>query len=228
MNDRDDELRQTTALFRYGLIADLVHLPLGAPGTAAKLSDKAGQTYAIPGTTRTRVAANTMRDWIRLYRDGGFEALYPKPRADRGQPRRMPPEVAHRLVGLKADNPHLVGAQRHPGGHRGRHRPPARRLDRAPAVQPRGPVRQKAPGRRRPPPLRLQGRRRAVDERRHARAKGPARQKPPQDLPHRLHRRRHPRRPLRRLRHRREHSGIPAGVQERHHPARHPPAPLRR
>ena len=105
MNDRDDELRQTTALFRYGLIADLVHLPLGAPGTAAKLSDKAGQTYAIPGTTRTRVAANTMRDWIRLYRDGGFEALYPKPRADRGQPRRMPPEVAHRLVGLKADNP---------------------------------------------------------------------------------------------------------------------------
>ena len=105
MNDRDDELRQTTALFRYGLIADLVHLPLGAPGTAAKLSDKAGQTYAIPGTTRTRVAANTMRDWFRLYRDGGFEALYPKPRADRGQPRRMPPEVAHRLVGLKADNP---------------------------------------------------------------------------------------------------------------------------
>ena len=105
MNDRDDELRQTTALFRYGLIADLVHLPLGAPGTAAKLSDKAGQTYAIPGTTRTRVAANTMRDWIRLYRDGGFEALYPKPRADRGQPRRMPPEVAERLVGLKADNP---------------------------------------------------------------------------------------------------------------------------
>ena len=105
MNDRDDELRQTTALFRYGLIADLVHLPLGTPGTAAKLRDKAGQTYAIPGTARTRVAANTMRDWIRHYRDGGFEALYPKPRADRGQPRRMPPEVAERLVALKADNP---------------------------------------------------------------------------------------------------------------------------
>ena len=105
MNDRDDELRQTTALFRYGLIADLVHLPLGTPGTAAKLRDKVGQTYAIPGTARTRVAANTMRDWIRHYRDGGFEALYPKPRADRGQPRRMPPEVAERLVALKADNP---------------------------------------------------------------------------------------------------------------------------
>ena len=30
MNDRDDELRQAVALFRYGLIADLVHLPPGA------------------------------------------------------------------------------------------------------------------------------------------------------------------------------------------------------
>ena len=38
-------------------------------------------------------------------RDGGFEALYPKPRTDRGKPRRLPPAVAERLVALKADNP---------------------------------------------------------------------------------------------------------------------------
>ena len=105
MNHSDDELRQATALFRYGVIADLVHLPVGTPGLIARMRDKAAQTYAIPGTTRTRVAANTIRDWIKLYRDGGFEALYPKPRADRGQPRRMPPEVATRLIALKVANP---------------------------------------------------------------------------------------------------------------------------
>ena len=105
MNHSDDELRQATALFRYGVIADLVHLPVGTPGLIARMRDKAAQTYAIPGTTRTRVAANTIRDWIKLYRDGGFEALYPKPRADRGQPRRMPPEVATRLIALKLANP---------------------------------------------------------------------------------------------------------------------------
>ena len=105
MNHSDDELRQATALFRYGVIAELVHLPVGTPGLIARMRDKAAQTYAIPGTTRTQVAANTIRDWIKLYRDGGFEALYPKARADRGQPRRMPPEVATRLIALKLANP---------------------------------------------------------------------------------------------------------------------------
>ena len=228
MNDRDDELRQTTALFRYGLIADLVHLPLGRAGHRRQ-----AERQGWPDLRHPRHHPNQGR---RQHHAGLDQALPrwrlrgPLPQAAR-RPRPAPADAARgRPSPRRAEGrqPHLVGAQRHPGGHRGRHRPPARRLDRAPAVQPRGPVRQEAPGRRRPPPLRLQGRRRAVDERRHARAKGPARQKPPQDLPHRLHRRRHPHRPLRRLRHRREHPGIPAGVQERHHPARHPPAPLRR
>ena len=88
MTDPDDDLRQAIALFRYGVIADLVHLPLGTKGIGDKLRDKAGQPYTIPGTDRTRVAADTIRGWIKLYRDGGFDALYPKPRTDRGQPRR--------------------------------------------------------------------------------------------------------------------------------------------
>ena len=61
----------------------------------------------IPGTRRTRVAVETMRDWLSLYRTGDFEALYPKTRADRGQPRRLPPEVAERLVSLKTEQPAL-------------------------------------------------------------------------------------------------------------------------
>ena len=105
VNNSDDDLRQAIALFRYGVIADLVHLPLGTPGIGDKLRDKASQPYTIPGSERTHVAAETIRGWIRLYRYGGFEALYPKPRTDRGQPRRLPPEVAERLIALKVDNP---------------------------------------------------------------------------------------------------------------------------
>ena len=104
VNDPDDDLRQAIAFFRYGLIADLVHLPVGAPGTGAIMRAKAEQIYTIPGTTRTRVAAETMRHWITDYRRGGFEALYPKPRTDRGKPRRLPPEVAERLIALKTEN----------------------------------------------------------------------------------------------------------------------------
>ena len=105
MKEPDDDLRQAIALFRYGVIADLVHLPVGTKGTGAMMRAKAERSYAIPGSNRTRVAAETMRGWITDYRRGGFDALYPKPRTDRGKPRRLPPEVAERLIALKTGNP---------------------------------------------------------------------------------------------------------------------------
>ena len=52
-------------------------------------------------------AAETIRDWLALYRSGGFEALYPKARVDRGRPRRLPPDIAELLVGLKTEQPSL-------------------------------------------------------------------------------------------------------------------------
>ena len=105
MNDPDEELRKAVALFRYGLIADVLRLPLGSRETRRALHEKAQRSYVIPGTRRTRVAVETMRDWLSLYRTGGFEALYPKTRADRGQPRRLPPEVAEVLLTLKCEQP---------------------------------------------------------------------------------------------------------------------------
>ena len=47
---------------------------------------------------RTRVAEETIRDWLKAYRRGGFEALLPKPRADRGQSRSLPPQVLDVLL----------------------------------------------------------------------------------------------------------------------------------
>ena len=120
MNDSDEELRKAVALFRYGLIADVLRLAPGSPDIRRTLHHKAQRTYTIPGTRRTRVAVETMRDWLSLYRTGGFEALYPKSRADRGLPRRLPPEVAELLVALKTEHPALsvkalIGAARERG-----------------------------------------------------------------------------------------------------------------
>ena len=107
MNHPDEELRKAVALFRYGLIADVLRVPLGSREIRRTLREKAQRSYTIPGTRRTRVAVETMRDWLSLYRTGGFDALYPKTRADRGQPRRLPPEVAEQLVSLKSEQPAL-------------------------------------------------------------------------------------------------------------------------
>ena len=51
MNGPDDDLRQQIALFRYTLIADLAHLPVGTPGTGAMMRAKAEKTYTIDDAT---------------------------------------------------------------------------------------------------------------------------------------------------------------------------------
>ena len=107
MNDSDSEHRHAVALFRYGLIADLVRREAGSKGLYALIEQKAAAAYTIPGTTRTRVAAETIRDWLKRYRRGGFDALLPKPRADRGQSRSLPAEVVDVLLEIKEGNPAL-------------------------------------------------------------------------------------------------------------------------
>jgi putative transposase len=107
MNDTPSDHQQAVALFRYGLIADLLPLPPGTRGLYDLIRAKADRDYAIPGTTRTRVAPETLRDWLKRYRKGGFDALLPKPRADRGRPRALPAAVVDALLGIKEGNPAL-------------------------------------------------------------------------------------------------------------------------
>ncbi len=107
MNDPDTDRRQAIALFRYGVIAELLHLPPGFKGLYKHLAEKAARDYTIPGSTRTRVASETIRDWLQAYRRGGFDALVPKPRADRGQSRALPAAVVEALLAAKEANPKL-------------------------------------------------------------------------------------------------------------------------
>ena len=104
MTDSDPDRCHEIALFRYGLIADLVRLQPGAKGLYALIEQKAAGAYTIPGSSRTRVAGETIRDWLKAYRRGGFDALLPKARADRGQSRSLPPEVVEALLATKEDN----------------------------------------------------------------------------------------------------------------------------
>jgi transposase InsO family protein len=105
MTDSSNDHRHAVALFRYGLIADLVRLEPGAEGLYRLIAEKAEREHVIPGTTRTRVAAETLRHWLKRYRAGGFDALLPKPRADRGRPRKIPEDIADLLIAIKAAHP---------------------------------------------------------------------------------------------------------------------------
>jgi putative transposase len=102
-----DERRREIALFRYGVIADLVHLEPHHRGLYALLAKKAEHDYTIPGSLRRHVATETMRGWLRDYRRGGFDALVPRVRADDGSTRSIPPHVVDLLCQMKEDSPGL-------------------------------------------------------------------------------------------------------------------------
>jgi transposase InsO family protein len=101
----DAERRQHIGLFRYGVIADLIHLERGERGLYAKLREKARQERDIPGSLRRKVEAETIRGWLADYRRGGFEALVPKARSDSGSARAIPQEIADRLCEVKEQHP---------------------------------------------------------------------------------------------------------------------------
>ena len=99
----DDKLREEVALFRYGLIADLVNLPPGSRGIYEKLRGKAAGEHTIPGSTRRTLAPETLRDWLKKYRRGGFDTLYPRQRNDAGSSRSLPQWVADVLLVIKEE-----------------------------------------------------------------------------------------------------------------------------
>ena len=105
---RDKALIERIALFRHGLIARLLPEDLSPKQRAAELQRIASQTHTIPGTTRQRVAESTVRQWLRDYREGGFDALIPRARADTGEPRTLRPELVERLMQIKEEHPALA------------------------------------------------------------------------------------------------------------------------
>lgn len=105
-----DAKAEKIALFRYGLIAPLVLEPLPRGELTHRADQIASRPFEIPGSKRTSVSVDTLLDWALRYRQGGFEALAPQPRQDRGKSRTITPRLADLIERLKRENPHRSGA----------------------------------------------------------------------------------------------------------------------
>lgn len=101
----DETLREQIALFRYGVIAELVGRTPAPREKEKFLCVIAEKEWDIPGSPRTRIGRTTVRDWLVLYQTHGFEGLKPGPRADAGQSRAIPEEVQELLLKLRAERP---------------------------------------------------------------------------------------------------------------------------
>jgi len=104
-----DAKAEKIALFRYGLIAPLVLETLPRGELTRRAQEIAARHYEIPHSERTSASVDTLLEWALRYRNGGFEALAPQSRQDRGQSRTLTPQLADLIERLKRENPHRTG-----------------------------------------------------------------------------------------------------------------------
>jgi putative transposase len=102
----DETWRTEVALFRYTLVLPLLRHNHQRDGSKHQLREAiAAQQHIIPHSNRGTVSVPTLRRWEKAYRHGGFDALKPKPRCDRGTCRAISAETLDRAETLKRELP---------------------------------------------------------------------------------------------------------------------------
>jgi len=102
----DEQWRTEIALFRYTLILPLLRHDRQRDGAKCQIREAiAAQQHVIPHSGRCTVSVPTLRRWEKDYLAGGFDALKPKPRTDRGASRALSAETIARAEALKRELP---------------------------------------------------------------------------------------------------------------------------
>src|SRR5947208_10082345 len=100
----DDE-RNQEALFRHAILGDLLSRNLRRGQLRRTLKQLAQQTYQDHHGRSRRVAHKTLEEWYYKYRNGGFEALKPRPRKDRNSSRVLAEDLQQLILDIKRQDP---------------------------------------------------------------------------------------------------------------------------
>jgi len=106
----EDERRREIGLFRYALVRPCVDPGLSKAERGRLVGALAEAEHLGPDGRLVRVGCSTLRDWIRAYRENGFEALVPKPRVVAP---RTPSGVLKLAFALKRERSERTAAQVH-------------------------------------------------------------------------------------------------------------------
>jgi transposase InsO family protein len=97
-SDASKDRAQAVALARFGLISRIVELlRQPVPLKVALDTVAASSVLELEGKVEP-VARRTLEDWWYAYQRGGFAALHPKGRSDRGVPRVLTPEQERHIL----------------------------------------------------------------------------------------------------------------------------------
>ncbi|MHB1539127.1 MAG: helix-turn-helix domain-containing protein [Solirubrobacteraceae bacterium] len=104
----DEEARREIGLFRYALIRPGADSALSKAQRGAMVRALACQEHLGVDGRAVRVSRSTLDEWIRAYRQGGFDALLPRPRVVAP---RTSAEVLELAFQLKRERPERTAAQ---------------------------------------------------------------------------------------------------------------------
>ena len=99
------EKRQAVALFRYGVIAPVLHAAAGSQ--ARYFGRMARKELDVPGLGRRRYSVATFKSWLRRYRQEGLDGLLPKRRSDAGRSRVISDQLSAHISELLARHPRM-------------------------------------------------------------------------------------------------------------------------
>src|SRR6058998_4130107 len=100
----DDE-RNQEALFRHAILGDVLSRNLRRGQLRPALKQLVQQTYQDPHGRMRRVAYKTLEEWYYKYRNGGFEALKPRPRKDSNRSRVLAEDIQQLILDMKREDP---------------------------------------------------------------------------------------------------------------------------
>ena len=95
----DEKVRESIALFRYGLIAPIINGQISFQKTY--LEEVAGKKHQVPYYGKKEFTPKTISCWLLDYRRAGFAGLKPKSRSDKGQCRKLNAQQEERLLLLR-------------------------------------------------------------------------------------------------------------------------------
>ena len=103
----DEDAKKAVAVFRFGVIADLVGRKLNRGEKERLLREKVSCEWDIPRSGRTYIGRSTILTWLRIYERSGrrLESLYPDERCDKGASRALDEESTAALLALRKDLP---------------------------------------------------------------------------------------------------------------------------
>jgi putative transposase len=93
------------ALFRVSVLGPLVGARLEHGDIVAYCRQAAARPWRRPDGEVVELSARTIEDWYYRYMSGGFGALFPKPRSDRGKSKAIPAQIGELVLRLKQERP---------------------------------------------------------------------------------------------------------------------------